>query len=76
MLQADKSSTLNQAQFREFKNYQKEFVHRLFMLREAERLIPVVDGHDINVPRVKIVHEGLPNKALPANCFADDSRSK
>ena len=42
------------------------------MLREAERLVPVVDGNDVNVPRVKIVLEGPPNKALPAKFFADE----
>ena len=46
------------------------------MLREAERLVPVDDGNDVNVPRVKIVHEGppklSPNKALPAKNFADE----
>ena len=63
---------LNQIQFKLFKNYQKEFAHRLFILREEERLVPVVDGNDVNVPRVKIVHKGPPNKALPANFFADE----
>ena len=42
------------------------------MKREAERLVPVIDGNDVNVPRVKIVHEGPPNKALPAKFFADE----
>ena len=69
--EADKSSTLNQIQFKLFKNYQKEIAHRLFMIREAERLVPVVDGNDVNVPRVKTVHEGPPNKALPAKYFTD-----
>ena len=35
------------------------------MLREAEQFVPVVDGNDINVPEVKISHEGPPNKAPP-----------
>ena len=42
------------------------------MLREAERLVPVVSGNDINVPKVNISHENPPNKALPARHFAEE----
>ena len=70
--QAEKSSILNQTQFKAFKAYQKEYPHRLVMLRDAERLVPVVDENDINVPKVKILHEGPPNKALSARYFAEE----
>ena len=42
------------------------------MLRGAERLVPVVDGNDINVPKVNISHDGPPKKALTARFFAEE----
>ena len=71
-VQAEQSGTLDQNKFRAFKTYQKEYVHRLYMLREAERLVPVVAGSDKTVPKVKISHEGPANKALPSRFFDDD----
>ena len=43
------------------------------MLREAERLVPVVDGNDINVPKVKISHEGPPKQGTACEiCNSED----
>ena len=42
------------------------------MLRGAERLVPVVDGNDINVPKVNISHDDPPKKALTARFFAEE----
>ena len=48
--EAEKCSTLHQTQFKAFKANQKEYPHSLFMLRDAELLVPVINGNDINAP--------------------------
>ena len=74
--EADKSSTFDQLKFKQFKIYQKEFAHRLFMLRESPRLDPVEAEADMSVPRILASHTGAPRSAQSSKNYNEDLSCK
>jgi hypothetical protein len=70
------SSTFDQPKLKLFKTYQKEFAHRLFMLRESPRLDPVEAEADMSVPRILVSHTGAPRSAQSNKNYTEELSCK